>query len=236
MAAAQIAFAFGALGSAETVPVLVRNMGTIEPALREGIMWALNKIGSREPLGEMVGMLPASDFQKRCRRAGMGRTQCESDERARLQVQKATVDPLTFLIDAAHLDAFRKVVDNEEDETIRAYFQDRLAAAQAAELCRQEVGCWVGKTKDQDPVVREKAYWELGRLGGDEAREALAQGLSDAGRGARAAAIFSYWKLGDPSVLPDLEAQLKREAGSADYIRVNEDLRRLYIDLGRRRG
>lgn len=231
---AQMPFAFGSLASSAAVPILMREMASIDASIREPIMAALNKIGDRRPVAGMIEAMTAQDFIKRCIKEGIPKGQCQEDVLSRARAQKAAADAATFLVDAEHVEDFQKVVEGEELEEVKTYFVERLEAAKLAAECALDVSCWAKKAENKNPLLREKAYWELGRIGGPVAQQALAKGLSDKKPQARAAAIFSYWKLGDPSVVEALGAQIEKETGSADFIRVNEDLKRLYIDLKRR--
>lgn len=230
----EVAFALGSLADENAVPVLMKNMTTIDASLRERVMESLNKIGSREPVPEMVASMTAKDFIKRCIKQGIGRGPCTGDVASRVGAQKASTDAATFLVDADHVAAMKKVVAGEEQEELKAYMEKRLAVAELVSECAVDAACWAKKATDEDELVREKAYWELGRIGGDVAKKTLLEGLSDKKRKARAAAIYSYWKVGDSSAVEQIEAQLQKEKGSADFLVVNEDLKRLAIDLKRK--
>ncbi|MEO1228110.1 MAG: HEAT repeat domain-containing protein [Myxococcota bacterium] len=229
----EVAFALGSLNDPRAVPALMKNMGTIDASLRERVMESLNKIGDRQPVPQMIGATTASDFVKRCVKEGIGKSACEGDLLSRARAQKAAADMATHLVDADNLEALKKAFDGEENAELKKYFEDRFAAAQLVGECKDDVPCWAKKAESDNALVREKAYWELGRIQGPEAQKILAKGLRDRKRKARAAAIYSYWKFGDSSVVPQLEQQLEKEAGAADFLVVNEDLKRLYLSLKR---
>lgn len=231
----EVAFALGSLNDPRAVPVLMKNMGTIDASLRERVMESLNKIGDRKPVAEMIGATTAQDFVKRCIKEGIGKSACEGDALSRARAQKAAADMATHLVDADNIEGLKKAFDGEENAELKKYFEERFAAAKLVADCKDDVACWAKHAKSDNPLVREKAYWELGRIQGPEAQKILAQGLKDRKRKPRAAAIYSYWKFGDPSVVPALEKQLEKEAGAADFLVVNEDLKRLYLSLKRKK-
>lgn len=230
----EVAFALGSLNDPTAVPALMANMSTPIPSLRERVMESLNKIGDRSPVPEMIQSITEKDFIKRCVKEGASKSACANDLMARAAAVKAAADMTTHLVDADNVDALSKVFEAEKNEELKKYFAERFEAAKLAKECKVDVTCWAKYATDKKQLVREKAYWELGRIGGPEAQKILAKGLSDRKRKARAAAIYSYWKFGDASVAPALEKQLEKEAGAADYLVVNEDLKRLFIDLQRR--
>ncbi len=229
----EVAFALGALQDERAVPVLMKNMAHPDASLRERIMESLNKIGDRRPVPEMIEAVTEKDFVKRCVKEGASKSACEQDMLSRAGAQKAAADMVTHLVDAERVDALEQVFMAESQPELKTYFLERFEAAKLAKTCGEDANCWADKAKSKNELIREKAYWELGRIGGPKAQEVLAKGLSDKKRKARAAAIFSYWKVGDKSVLPALEKQLEDEKGQADFIVVNEDLKRLFIGLER---
>lgn len=66
------------------------------------------------------------------------------------------------------------------------------------------------------------------------ALDALGKALGDPDPQARSAAIYAYWTYGDGRVIDAIKARLEEEESSADFIRVNEDLKRLLVHLQRR--
>ena len=229
----ELAFALGSLDDPEAVPALMENMATPDASLRERIMGSLNKIGDRRPVQGMITAMTKRDFVKRCVKMGASRAACQQDLLSRAAATKAAADQVTFLVDAENVDRLAKVIAAEDNDELKSYLQKRLEVAELSSECKTDVACWGKHAKSDDELVREKAYWELGRIGGDQAQAILAQGLKDRKRKPRAAAIYSYWKFGDASVVPAIEAQLEKEEGAADFMVVNEDLKRLLISLKR---
>ncbi len=229
----QMPFALGALSDTKAIPVLAKKMGTIDASIREPIMTAINKIGDRSVLKEMIATMTAKDFVERCVKSGVAKSACEGDVVSRARAAKATADAVTHLVDEAHLAQFKAAIDAEKVKDLQDYYKERYAAAKLAAECKTDAACWTKKTGDKSKLVREKAYWELGRLKDKAVAKTLAKGLKDKDSRVRAAAIFSYWNIGGKEIAEDLKKQLEEEKGRADFIRVNEDLKRLYIHLTR---
>ncbi len=108
--------------------------------------------------------------------------------------------------------------------------------------CKQDVDCWTKKLKDTDPKVRERAAFELGRIGDPKAADALVDAMKDTDLNARYIAFLAGdWlvttgKDGLQAMkknLPKLEAQLEAESGKVHYVKVNEDLKRLTVRIKR---
>lgn len=108
--------------------------------------------------------------------------------------------------------------------------------------CMQNLDCWIGKLKDPNKLVRERAAIELGRLGDPRAIKPLMEALRDNELEPRFAAIFStdWLASNDPKALEEakkgldaLDAQIKEESGKVHFARVNEDLKRLAVKIRR---
>lgn len=225
----------GALGDRRAVPVLKEQMSTLDASIRDPIMRALNMLGDRSVVPEMIDAMTKDHFIKACMKSGNSKGDCDSPEtKGSLQgAQKAAADHASNLAGREHLAAFKKVVDDELDAEMKKYLEARLARVQAAEECKEDAGCWTKKLADPDPLVRERAAWELGRLKDPSTMDALAKALSDKKPEARSAAIMAYWSFGDARSVPAIEKQLDDESSMADFVRVNEDLKRLLVHLRR---
>jgi hypothetical protein len=113
---------------------------------------------------------------------------------------------------------------------------------EAAKACGGDAGCWVKRLADEDKGVVERAAMEVGRSRSAAHLGALLERLPEPHLNTRLALIHAVeWLLEDSreataqarSVLPSLEKQLEAEKGRTEFIKVNEDLRRLVARLRR---
>jgi HEAT repeat protein len=112
----------------------------------------------------------------------------------------------------------------------------------AAKDCKADVACWATKLNDSDAGVRERAAYELGRSGKAEYVDALTQKLTEKHLETRLAIIQAIdWLVHDnkeaatraKNAIPALDKQLAEEKGKTEFVKVNEDLRRLAVKLKR---
>lgn len=124
--------------------------------------------------------------------------------------------------------------------------QEMIATAQkrleAAKECKAEGACWAKKLDDPDAGVRERAAFELGRSKNAAFVPELTKRLTEKNLEARLAIIQATdWLVSDSKeaakaageALPALEKQIAEEKGKTDFVKVNEDLRRLAVKLKR---
>jgi HEAT repeat protein len=123
-------------------------------------------------------------------------------------------------------------------EKINGYKVRAVAAAE----CKGDGACWAKKLDDKDEGVRERAAYEVGRSGKAELAGELMKRLTEKNLDTRLAFIQGAdWLVHDSKAamteaqksLPELEKQLADEKGKTDFVKVNEDLRRLYVKVKR---
>lgn len=223
----------GALEATKAVPLLSEHMGTIDQSLRDPIMQALVMIGDQAPVGDMLELMTRADFVAKCKKLGNSAEACIAEKDSRRGAQETATDHASNLADATHLEAYTKIMEGEEDPELKKYMKERLVRLQTAKTCGEDAGCWAEKLKDDDALLRERAAWALKRLEDPSTMDALVEALSDKNRKARYAAIHAYWSFGDGRAVETIEKILKEEESSADFVRVNEDLKRLLVHLKR---
>ncbi|HXL16030.1 MAG TPA: HEAT repeat domain-containing protein, partial [Streptosporangiaceae bacterium] len=126
-------------------------------------------------------------------------------------------------------------------DLLATQFGELSKPLEAARVCAGDSPCWLPKLQDQDPVVRARAAYELGRAGAAEAVPALAKAVREEQVLVRAAATRALdWLVSVPAarpalkgVAPQLSAQLAREQGKPQYLKSSEELRRLESKLSR---
>ncbi len=123
-------------------------------------------------------------------------------------------------------------------DRVKAHKERLLASGE----CKNDSACWAKKLDDKSDMVRERAAAEVGR--GNNAAQApeLFKRLKEQNLDARLSIIQATdWLVNDnaeamkaaQAILPELEKQLKDEKGKTDFVKINEDLRRLYVRIQR---
>lgn len=126
-------------------------------------------------------------------------------------------------------------------DLVATQFGELSKPLEAARVCASDAPCWLPRLSDSDPVVRARAAYELGRAGAPEAVAPLAKALSEEQLLVRVAAVRALdWLTAVPAAKAALKAaaaplaaQLAAEQGKTQYVKVNEDLRRLQVKLSR---
>lgn len=131
-----------------------------------------------------------------------------------------------------------EALGTKRGETILRYGK----VLEAAKACNADPACWTKKLEDKEPRVVERAALELGRSGSPQAAAAMAGRLNEKDLDTRFALIQALdWMVGDSKeaatklheALPKIQSQLANEKGDSNFVKVNEDLRRLAFRLER---
>ena len=114
--------------------------------------------------------------------------------------------------------------------------------ATAAAQCKADGACWVKQLDSKDEGTRERAAYEIGRSGNAALIDELMKRLPEKNLDTRLAIIQGAdWLLDDSKDamaqarkgLPALEKQVADERGKTEFVKVNEDLRRLLTKVQR---
>jgi HEAT repeat protein len=119
------------------------------------------------------------------------------------------------------------------------WHRERLVAAGE---CKADATCWAKKLDDKSEAVRERAAAEVGRSNNAAIAPELFKRLKDQNVDARLAIIQATdWLVNDNAeamkaaqgIVGDLGKQLADEKGKTEFVKINEDLRRLYVRIQR---
>lgn len=232
--------ALGRMRSKDGAKVLATMLDEEEPSARKEYVWSLARIGSKDALPKLVDSATKGDWFVR--------------EESMRGVAMLGEDPAVFdKFAAAEEKIFTaECKDNEGGDgcadvpgSIKKH-QDRILTMKnrvvAAAECKGDMTCWVKQLDAKDDGTRERAAYEIGRSGKAELVAELMKRLREANLDARLAIIQGADWLSDDSKegmaiaqksLPELEKQMADERGKTEFVKVNEDLRRLLAQLKR---
>jgi HEAT repeat protein len=224
----ELCYAVGNLGTKNAVKALTPIASDPDENVRETATDALTQIGDRTVVKALL--IAARDGSAKSRRFAMqaaSRLGTGDDLGAFDALAKAPMK------EKKKGKAKKKGKEGGEDEDaniMKKMVERERVRLLAAQECKEDITCWRGKLKDQDPRVRDKAAWELGYLGGKDARGDLLAALEDDSAVVRMAAVLSLGRIGgaDPAKLEEIH---DKYAKKLDYAGVNLELKRLIAHL-----
>ncbi|AKU92920.1 HEAT repeat domain-containing protein [Vulgatibacter incomptus] len=249
----QAADVLGRMRAVEAVPELVKGLKEDEGNVRAVYAQALVSIGDKRALPDLVAcalkgevMEKSIHARKGCYQAlsklGDDKTlaQWEAWEKAEPALSSAAcMKGLDY--DAKSKDNAQKHCDEVAGNVVKTLAENKSRLVAAAE-CKDDVSCWAGKLKSEDPKVRERAAMELGRINDPKAMAPLLAAVTDAELEPRYAAILAAdWVVSSSKEaleeakkgLAKLDKQIDQEKDKVHFAKVNQDLTRLAVKIRR---
>jgi len=223
--------AAGRIGLDKVAPALKTQMDNVDISQSEHVLAALVQLGKKDIAAPLWAMTSADGFFKNCKSQDNTDDQCKFNE---LQVRKVRVLNYTRVAPGADLDTFAKAAADEKNPKLKEEMEKAKARIQTAKDCdgKEAVACFSEKLKDPNALVRDRAAYELLWANTDAARDALMTVLTDKDNEVRYAAIMGILRRlpkDGVAAADKVKAQLESEKGQTQYIRINEDLKRLEV-------
>jgi len=225
--------AAGRIGLDKVAPGLKKQMDNVDISQSEHALATLVQLGRREIAADLWGMTTADGFMKNCQGQDNTAEQCKFNE---LQVRKVRLLNWSRIAPGSAFADFEKALASEKNEKVKAEMEKVKPRLEVARDCDGKVPCLIEKLKAENPLARDRAAYELLWANTDASRDALVGALTDKDNEVRYAAIMGVLRRlpKDSTALADtVKAQLDAEKGQTQYIRINEDLKRLEVRLRR---
>jgi hypothetical protein len=224
----------GRMGDAKlAIPIMKKTWDEIDQSVAEHALFTLAQVGAKEVAQELLGFTTFDGFVAQCVSLD-SRNKKEVCAEGSSQVRPPRVTALSRLAPGSMLPAFEKMLAEEKHEGLKKTItegRDRVAAA--ADCDGKGEDCWIAKLKHENPRQRERAAYELVWSGTEKSIPALLENLADQDNEARFGAILAVWRKLPKEGAAKVDEILKAEAGKTQFVRINEDLKRLRIKLAR---
>ncbi|MCI0572718.1 MAG: HEAT repeat domain-containing protein [Myxococcaceae bacterium] len=234
--------ALGRMRAASAAQAISGLLGETEPDARQRYVKALVRLGGREGIAALTRSAEVGRWA--ARESSLAGLVLLADSReVPVLARLAQEEPARTAAECRDIPEVRGCKDaGALGRTRQAAIETfRTALEAAAEL--KTPAAWAQALQHADARVRERAAYELGRLGDATHVALLAARTREKDLDARVAVFQALDWLSDTggeaekkarSALPQLEKQLLEEHGMTQFVVVNEDLRRLVAKLKRR--
>lgn len=232
--------ALGRMRSKEGVKPLAALLDENEANARKEYVWSLARIGGKDGVAKLIETAGKGPWG--AREESMRGVAMLGDDPAVFDKFSAAEEKL-FSAECKEDEEYAECKDlagavKNHQAKILAYKNRAVAAAE----CKGDAACWVKHLDVKDEGVRERAAYEIGRSGNAALIEELMKRLPEKNLDTRLAIIQGAdWLIDDSKDamatarkgLPALEKQFADERGKTEFVKVNEDLRRLLAKLRR---
>jgi HEAT repeat protein len=222
------------IGLDRVVPTLKKRMDNVDISQSEHALAGLVQLGRKEVAGDIWKMATPEGFLKNCTSQDNEAEQCKVNE---VQIRGVRLLHWSRIAPGSALGDLEKAWAKESNPKLKEALEKAKSRLEAARDCDGKgVACFKEKLNDKNAQVRERAAYELLWTNTDESRDALVEALADKDNETRYAAIMGVLRRmpgNGVAVADKAKAQLETERGQAQYIRINEDLKRLEVRLRR---
>lgn len=225
--------AAGRIGLDKVVAGLKKQMDNVDISQSEHALAALAQMGRREIAADVWAMTTSDGYMKNCKGQDNTEDQCKMNE---AQVRNARLLNWSRMAPGSAYADFEKALAAEQNPKVKETLEKVKPRLEVARDCDGKLPCLVEKLKSESALARDRAAYELLWQNTDEARDALIGALTDKDNEVRYAAIMGVLRRipkDNVAIADKVKAQLESEKGQTQYIRINEDLKRLEIRLRR---
>lgn len=240
--------ALGRLRAAEGAAVITAQVDVEEANVREAFAAALAHIDATSSLAKIEAAAKNLKSPWSARQAAISGLSLLGNAKNKAAIEaniaheaagKAAENCMKEAGNPNELEMMKKARCDKENETRPKFLEAQLARLMAGEECAKDAKCWTTKLADKEPKVRERAAYELGKIGDPSSVDALVKAAKDDDLHARRAAYIALdWFTRVPAAKDAMKAayeplktQLAEEDGRAYTIVVNEDLKRVVWKL-----
>lgn len=234
--------ALGRLRSSAAVGRLEAMLDEEEQPAREEYIRALARIGGRNAIPAMIKA--ASTRHWNLREPTAAGVAMLGDARELPALERLIADEGARTKAECAADPNAQGCDNPEElaKSHLVALRRDAKVLQAAAACHADLRCWSQHLDGDDPLIRERAALEIGRSKQGASAPELIKRVGERNAEVRLALIqAATWLMDDTgesaraiNLLQLIDKQLADDQGKTEFVRVNEDLRRLAIELKRR--
>jgi len=204
--------ALSIIGDERGLPIAIKYLSEELWDVRTICATAINNIGKREAIKELIKYASTGAHPK---------------------TRAPLIEAIGNLGTDEILPELKKMLETQKDITVHKSVEESIKRIEAFKQCKSDVGCWIGKLESKEAAVREKAAFELGRLGDEKAVDALIKILNDPIENVRFSIIWALDELRSKKPIAAIEKLVKEEKGSRRFKIVNYNYQLLAARLSR---
>jgi HEAT repeat protein len=115
------------------------------------------------------------------------------------------------------LPKLKELQAKEKDVTLQPVIADAIKKIEAFGRCKQDAACWQGLLDGKETSLRERAIYEIGRIGDAGSVDGLLKHIGDESENVRFALMFAFDKIKSRKVVEPIEQLVEKEKGSARF-------------------
>lgn len=210
--------AMGRTGETHALKAIMKQLKNL--TVREYFGRSIARIGDRQAALVLLRQGGSSSYRQDCKGMGYDKAHCDKSE---LEIRRFTISSAARAGDSKVSGEMEKMLKGETNGKVRMMLESQLKKVKVYDKCKADAVCYRKLLASDDPLVREKAAYELAYLKDEGSRTELLRTLDsevDNTNESRFAKFWALWRLGGSKGLQSIEKIIEADKGNRDYIRL----------------
>ena len=220
--------AFGRTGRSKAVPQIMKHKNNL--TVREFVGRAIARIGDRKAALTLAKQAGRKQFLADAKKMGYG---AEAAAKSEIEIRRFTLENASRAGDAAVTAELEKQVKAEKNPKIKVMIEQQLKRSTVYNKCKKDLACYRGLLASDEPLIREKAAYEISYAKDAASVDALVKTIDstvDDTNESRFAKFWALWQIGpkqSAKYLKRLNKMAEADKKNQDYVRIAAEVERL---------
>ena len=226
--------ALGRTGSPKAVAQIMKHKNNL--TVREFVGRAIARIGDRKAALTLAKQGSNKQFLSDAKKMGYG---ADAAAKSAPEIRRFTLENASRAGDDKVTAELEKQAKSEKDPKIKAMIEQQVKRSKVFDKCKADLACYRGLLSSDEPLVREKAAYELAFAKDVQSVDELVKTIDskvDDTNESRFAKFWALWQIGpaqSKKYLKRLDKMARADKKNQDYVRIAAELERL-VDRMRR--
>ena len=197
---------------------------------------AIARIGDRKAALALAKQGSNKQFLSDAKKMGYG---ADAAAKSAPEIRRFTLENASRAGDDKVTAELEKQANSEKDPKIKAMIEQQVKRSKVFDKCKADLACYRGLLSSDEPLVREKAAYELAFAKDVQSVDELVKTIDskvDDTNESRFAKFWALWQIGpaqSKKYLKRLDKMARADKKNQDYVRIAAELERL-VDRMRR--
>ncbi|MAO84269.1 MAG: hypothetical protein CMH50_10385 [Myxococcales bacterium] len=217
--------AMGRTGESFAIKTIMKQLNNL--TVREYFGRSIARIGDRQAALKLLRQGAPNKYRQDCKSMGYDEKNCNKSE---VEIRRFTIENAARAGDNRVTAELEKMVRAETNGKVRMMMEGQLRKVRIYDKCQADAVCYRKLLSSDDPLIREKAAYELAYLKDEGSREELLKTIRsevDNTNESRFAKFWALWRLGGSKGISTIEQVIEDDQGNRDYARLVYEFRLL---------
>ena len=220
--------ALGRTGRKEAVAAIMKHKNNL--TVREFVGRAIARIGDRKAALALAKQGSKKSFLSDAKKMGYG---ADAASKSELEIRRFTLENASRAGDDKVTALLEQYAKSEKTPKVKAMIEQQIKRSKVYDKCKADLACYRGLLASDEPLIREKAAYELAFAKDAESVDALVKTIDskfDDTNESRFAKFWALWQIGPKNsakYLKRLNKMAQEDKKNQDYVRIAAEVERL---------